>query len=122
MIKIKKPIPLDFSQKKQGFSMLLIGILLALILGVLANAFNWGVSWLWWVLALGVLVGILNLFHEEGVLFIIALLALILTLNLLVNTNLFSALVINLFTAVIYLLAPATVLVSLKVLYALAVK
>lgn len=120
--KLKKPIPLDFTKKKLGFSTLLIGIVLTLILGVLADNLAWGITWLWLVLAMGVIVGILNLFHEEGVLFMIALLTLTLTLTLALNMALFSAQIISLFNVVIYLLVPATTLVSLKVLYALAVK
>ncbi len=120
--KLKKPIPLDFTKKKLGFSTLLIGIILTLFLAVLADNLAWGITWLWWVLAMGVIVGILNLFHEEGVLFMLALLALALTMTLALNMALFPAQAINLFNAVIYLLVPATTLVSLKVLYALAVK
>ncbi len=120
--KLKKPIPLDFTKKKLGFSTLLIGIILTLVLGVLADNLAWGIAWLWLVLVMGVIVGIFNLFHEEGVLFMLALLVLNLTLALALNMALFSPQVINLFNAVIYLLVPAATLVSLKVLYALAVK
>ncbi|OIO62679.1 hypothetical protein AUJ69_02410 [Candidatus Woesearchaeota archaeon CG1_02_47_18] len=124
MIKQKIPIPLklDFTQKKQGFSVLLIGIIIALVLGVLAQVFTWGTTWIWWVLAIGVIVGILNIFHEEGVLFILTLLTLTLMLNLLGGIALFPIWAVTLFQAVVYLLAPATVIVGLKVLYALAVK
>jgi len=124
MIKQKIPIPLklDFTQKKQGFSVLLIGIIIALVLGVLAQVFTLGTTWIWWVLAIGVIVGILNIFHEEGVLFILTLLTLTLMLNLLGGIALFPIWAVTLFQAVVYLLAPATVIVGLKVLYALAVK
>ncbi len=68
MIKQKIPFPLklDFTQKRQGFSLLLMGMVVALGLSVLAYLYAWGASWLWWILALGTVVGILNIFHDEG--------------------------------------------------------
>lgn len=122
--KFKKPIPLDFdfTQKKIGFSVLLVGVIVALILGTLAHSLAWGTTWVWWVLAIGVVVGILNIFHEEGILFVLTLLTLTFMLNLLAGMALFPAWAVTLFVGVIYLLAPVAVIVSLKVLYALAVK
>lgn len=122
MEKNKIAIPLDLTDKKQGFSTLLMGIALALILGVLASLLSWGTSWLWLLLALGVVVGISNLFHKESVLFIVAVLTATLMLNLLAGMALFPAWAATLFKAVVCVLAPAAVLVSLKVLYALAIK
>ncbi len=122
MMKIKKLFHLDFTQKKQGFSALSIGIFAALLLGVLANIFAWGTAWLWLVLALGVAVGILNIFHEEGILFVLTLLTLTYMLKLLASMALFPFWAVTLFNAVVYLLAPTTVIVSLKVLYALTEK
>lgn len=121
-IKLKKPLPLDFTKKKQGFCLLLVGIIIALILGSLANLLAWETAWLWWVLALGLVIGILNIFHEEGILFVLTLLTLTFMLNLLAGLALFPLWTVTLFNAVIYLLAPVAVIVSLKVLYALAVK
>lgn len=120
--KLKNCIPLDFTQKKQGFVVLLIGIIIALILGVLASIFSWGTAWIWSILAMGVIVGILNIFHEEGILFILTLLTLTFMLNLLASMALFPTWAITLFIAVICLLVPVAITVSLKVLYALAVK
>ncbi len=121
-LKLKNPIPLDFTQKTQGFGTLLIGIIVALVLGTLVNVFAWGTTWIWWVLGIGVIVGILNIFHEEGILFVLTLLTLTFMLNLLAGMALFPAWAVTLFAGVIYLLAPVAVIVSLKVLYALAVK
>lgn len=121
-IKLKNPIPLDFTHKKQGFLAVLVSVVIALILGILATLLNWGVAWIWSILAIGVLVGILNLFHEEGILFILTLLTLTFMLNLLASLALFPIWAVTLFQAVVYLLAPTTVIVGLKVLYALAVK
>lgn len=121
-IKLKNPIPLDFTQKKQGFGALLIGIIISLVLGILASVFTWGTAWIWWVLGMGVIVGILNIFHEEGVLFILTLLTLTFMLNLLASIALFPIWAVTLFGAMVYLLTPTTVIVGLKVLYALAVK
>ncbi|MEK6868755.1 MAG: hypothetical protein AABX74_00870 [Nanoarchaeota archaeon] len=113
---------LDFTDKKQGFAAVLIGILAALILGALAYSYSWPIAWLYWLLALGVAVGILNIFHEEGILFLISGLTITLMLTLLVSLALFPLWAVALFNSVIYLLAPATVVVGLKVLYALATK
>ncbi len=120
--KLPIPLELDFTQKKQGFGVMLVGIIAALILGVLANAFTWGSAWIWWILAIGVIVGILNIFHEEGVLFVLTLLTLTFMLNLLAGLAFFPVWTLTLFNAVVYLLTPVAVIVSLKVLYALAVK
>ena len=122
--KVKIPIPLDMdlTQKKNGFGALLIGIIVALILGILATWLNWGTTWIWWVLIMGVIVGLLNVFHEEGVLFILTLLTLTFMLNLLAGSALFPMWAVTLFNAVVYVLAPTAVIVGLKVLYALAVK
>ena len=131
---VKKPIPLelgnislalkklDFTKKTNGFIALLIGVVVALILGTLANLLNLGTAWIWWTLAIGVVIGILNIFHEEGVLFVLTLLTLTFMLNLLACLAFFPVWAVTLFQAIVYLLAPTTVIVGLKVLYALAVK
>ncbi len=113
---------LDFTDKKQGFAAVLIGILAALILGSLATSYSWPAAWVYWLLALGVAVGILNIFHEEGILFLISGLTITLMLTLLAGISLFPLWAVALFNSVIYLLAPATIVVGLKVLYALATK
>ena len=123
--KIKMPIPLnfDFTKKKHGFFALLVGAVITLILGALSTLLNWGSAGVWWVLALGTLVGILNIFHKEGVLLVLTLLTLVFMFTLLgTGLALFPAWAVNLFNAVIYFIAPVAIIVSLKVLYALAVK
>lgn len=113
---------LDFTDKKQGFAAVLIGILAALILGALAYSYSWPTAWLYLLLAIGVVIGILNIFHEEGILFLISGLTITLMLALLAGISLFPLWTVALFNSIIYLLAPATVVVGLKVLYALATK
>jgi len=127
MNQYKLPIPiqldkLDFTQKKQGLGLLLVGVIAALVLGSLANLLAWGTAWIWSILVIGVVVGILNIFHEEGILFVLTLLTLTFMLNLLTSSAFFPVWAVTLFNGVIYLLAPVAVIVSLKVLYALAVK
>ena len=95
---------------------------MTLVLGSLANILSWGMVWVWWILVIGVVVGILNIFHEEGVLFVLTLLTLTFMLNLLAGTAIFSVEAVTLFNAITYLTAPVAIIVSLKVLYALAVK
>ena len=121
-VKMQIPLDVDFTQKKNGFGAMLVGIIIALILGILDNVFICGTTWIWWVLILGVVVGFSNMFHEEGVLFVLTLLMLTFMLNLLAGSALFPIWAVTLFNAVVYLLAPTAVIVGLKVLYALAVK
>src|SRR3989338_9661013 len=116
MAKEKKPIPLprldlilDFTDKKQGLIALLAGILVAIVLGILAINLGWAITWSYWVLGIGVVVGILNIFHEEGVLFVLSGLTLTLMLGLLANSALFPVWAVTLFYAVVYLLAPTLV-------------
>lgn len=125
MVEQKKAVPfpkLNFTDKKQGFIVLIIGILVALALGVLATNYALPSTWMYWLLAIGVVVGVLNIFHEEAVLFLISGLTIAFMLNVLSNITLFPAWAVTLFNAVIYLLAPASIVVGLKVLYALATK
>ncbi len=125
MVKLKKPsLPkLDFFDKRQGFIALLVGIVLALALGGFAAKYGWITNtWIYWLLAIGVIVGVLNIFHEEGILFLISGLTITFMLYVLAGLTLFPAWAVTLFNAVIYPLAPATVVVGLKVLYALAAK
>lgn len=113
---------LDFSDKRQGFCLVLLGIFVALVLSLLANNYQWAISWLWWVLALGAVVGLLNLFHEESIIFLVTTFALTFMFKLLSELSILPVSAMNLFYAEMYLLAPAVVLVSLKVFYALAMK
>lgn len=125
MVEQKKAVPfpkLNFTDKKQGFIVLIMGILVALALGVLATNYALPSTWVYWLLAIGVVVGILNIFHAEGILFLISGLAITFMLNLLSGLTLFPEWAAALFSSVIYVLAPATVVVALKVLYALAKK
>ena len=111
---------LNFTDKKQGFAVVLIGIMVALIFGILAANYSLPFDWIGWLLAMGVLVGILNIFHEEAILFLISGLTITFMLDVLAGLMLFPEWTITLFNAVIYILAPANVIVGLKALYALA--
>ena len=124
MNKFKLPIPLklDFTKKLHGFGLLLVGIIAALVLGSLASIMAWETAWIWWLLAIGVIIGILNIFHDEGILFVLTLLTLTFMLNLLGSLTFFPVWAVTLFDSVVYLLVPVAIIVSLKVLYALAVK
>lgn len=111
---------LNFTNKRQGFAVVLIGIVVALILGTF-NINSWTTGWAYWILAIGVFVGVLNIFHKEGLLFLISALTLVFMLNLLAGLAFFPNWAVTLFNAVIYLLAPASIMVGLKILYSLAV-
>ena len=125
MVEQKKAVPfpkLNFTDKKQGFIVLIIGILVALALGVLATNYALPSTWVYWLLAIGILVGILNIFHEEAILFLMSGLTLTFMFSLLAGLTFFPVWAVTLFNAVIYVLAPANIIVGLKVLYALATK
>ena len=125
MAKEKKPIPLpklDFTDKKHGFVLVLVGIIVALIFGILTNIYSWPNNWIYLILVIGVIVGILNIFHEEAILFLVSGLSLTIMLTLLVSSALFPVWAVTLFNAIIYLLAPANVVVGIKMLYALSTK
>lgn len=122
ILKNNQLVPFDLSNKKQAFSLALLGVVIALVFGGLVNIFGFG-NWVYWLLlVVGIIVGIGNIFHEEGVLFLVAGLTLTLVLNLLAGAALFPAWIVTLFTAVVYVLSPVMVIVSLKVFYALALE
>ena len=124
--KKKKPAfisQLDFTDKRQGFTAVFIGIAVALILGLVSAFLSGPILWIYYlVLGFGVVLGVLNIFHDEGLFFLISGLTITLMLNLLVSLQLFPGRAAIPFYAVICLLAPASIVVALKVLYALTVK
>ena len=113
---------LDFTDKKLGFCAVLIGIVIALVLGMGTQPVLTAPIWIYSVMVIGVIVGILNIFHEEGVLFLISTLTITFMLSVLADSMLFPIVTVTLFNAVIYLLAPAAIIVGLKVIYALATR
>lgn len=114
---------LGLGEKKLGFIAVLIGIVVSLVLGACAIWFDWTFStWIYWPLVLGIIVGILNIFHEEGALFLLSGLTIIFMLYVLAGLPFSPSWSITLIYAVICLLAPANIIVGLKVLYALATK
>lgn len=112
----------DFTDKKRGFLSVLIGIFAALLFVVLSGWYGLTAGGIYLLLAIGVVVGVLNIFHEEGILFLISGLAITFMLSVLAGLTVLPEFVTTLFSAVIYVLAPANVVVGLKVLYALATK
>lgn len=114
---------LGLPNKKTGFIAVLIGILLALILSAFAADYgSWTTRLITIILVIGVIVGILNIFHKEGVLFLIAGLTITFMLSVLTGIAILPVWLVTILEGVIYLLAPATLIVGLKVLYALASK
>lgn len=135
MTKKKKPFSwpklnfkLDFTNKKQGFAVVLIGIVISLVLGLFAYSYTWGNNWIYVILVMGLIVGVLNIFHEEAIVFLISGLTIALMIEMLFMQNVFASAALFpkwapiLFKSVIYLLAPANLVVAIKVLYALATK
>lgn len=124
----KLDFKLDFANKKQGFAAVLIGIIIALALGALASVYGWENNWIYVILTIGLILGILNIFHKEAIVFLISGLTIALMIEMLFMQNVFASATLFpkwtpiLFKSVIYLLAPANIVVAIKVLYALATK
>lgn len=119
MAKKKKPdflAGLDLTDEKQGFLVLLIGIGVALVLGLTGAAIGA------WIFVLGIIVGILNIFHKEGLLFLILGLTLTFMFYVLAGSMILPTWATALFESVVYLLVPANIIIGIKVLYALATK
>jgi len=107
---------------KQGFQFLLGGLVLALLLGWGANIFAWPTTWLYGVAVLGLVVGIANMFHEEAIVFLLSTLTFSFMVALLINLQLFPAWVTTLGVGLLCFIAPAAMAVSVKTMYALAIK
>lgn len=107
---------------KQGFQFLLGGLVLTLLLGWGANTQAWTTTWFYWVAALGLLVGIANMFHEEAIVFLLSTVTFSVMVALLLSLQLFPAWVATLGVGMLCLIAPASMAVSVKTMYALAIK
>ena len=113
------PTKLDLTDKRQGFLALLIGILLAVIGSLVLPSFVPPGALVSTVLVLGVIVGILNIFHKEALVFLILALSATFMLSVLTSVAVFPEVVKGLFSLVAYMFATASAIVFLKVVYAL---
>ncbi len=113
------PTRLDLTDKRQGFLALLIGLLLAVVGSLVMPSVVSPGAWVSTVLALGLIVGLLNIFHKEALTFLILALSATFMLSVLASAQVFPSAVTQLFSSVAYLFAAASVVVSLKVVYAL---
>ena len=113
------PTKLDLTDKRQGFLALLIGILLAVIGSLGLPSFVPPGALVSTVLVLGVIVGILNIFHKEALVFLILALSATFMLSVLTSVAVFPEVVKGLFSLVAYMFATASAIVFLKVVYAL---
>ncbi len=113
------PTKLDLTDKRQGFLALLIGILLAVIGSLVLPSVVSPGALVSTVLVLGLIVGLLNIFHKEALTLLILALSATFMLSVLTSAQVFPNAVTQLFSSVAYLFAAASVVVSLKVVYAL---
>lgn len=114
---------IDLTDKKQAVGALFWGIALALIFSIFPTFFGWSAGWMYYLFFIvGIVIGILNIFHNEGLLFMLSGLTILLMLNMLIQLQLFFGNGVIPLKVMMSLLAPATLVVSLKVLYALAAK
>ena len=107
---------------RRGFQFLLGGIILAVVLGLLAGSYEWPRTWLHWVLVLGVVVGVANMFHEEAILFLLSTITFTFMISLFLMLQVLPKLGMSISVVVLCLVAPAAIVVSLKTMYALATK
>jgi hypothetical protein len=113
------PTKLDLTDKRQGFLALLIGLLLAVIGSLVLPSFVSAGALVSTALVVGLIVGLLNIFHKEALVFLILALSATFMLSVLTSTDVFPVAVKQLFSSVAYMLAAASTIVSLKVAYAL---
>ncbi len=107
---------------KQGFQFLLGGLVLTLFLGWGANIYAWSTTWLYVVAVHGLLVGIANMFHEEAIVFLLSTVTLAFMVALLISLQLFPMWVTTLGVGILCFIASAAMVVSVKTMYALAIK
>ncbi|HIG98466.1 TPA: hypothetical protein HA231_03525 [Candidatus Woesearchaeota archaeon] len=113
------PTRLDLTDKRQGFLALLIGLLLVIIGNLVLPSFVSPGALVSTVMVLGLIVGLLNIFHKEALVFLILALSATFMLSVLATVNVFPQGVVHLFTGVASLFASASLVVALKVVYAL---
>lgn len=107
------PTKLDLTDKRQGFLALLVGLVLTVVGSlVMPSVVSPGT-----VLVLGLIVGLFNIFHKEALTFLILALSTTFMLSVLASVGVFSA--GQLFASVAQLFASASIVVALKVIYAL---
>ena len=113
------PTRLDLTDKRQGFLALLIGLLLVIIGNLVLPSFVSPGALVSTVMVLGLIVGLLNIFHKEALVFLILALSATFMLSVLTSVAVFPEVVKGLFSLVAYMFAAASAIVSLKVVYAL---
>ncbi len=100
----------------------LVGLVLAVLLG-LGLGGSYAPTMLWIVFLLGVVVGLLNIAHDEAAAFLTSGTVLVLVSFLGVQTGIFegvAAMIGNILTGILTLFVPATIIVALKSVFVLA--
>ncbi len=119
---IKYPIlpkKIDFTDKKQGFLALLAGLLLVILGGFTLQSMVSPVAWASTVLILGLIVGLINIFHKEALTFLIIGLSSAFMLSVLATATVLPKFATAMFSSSVYFLAAASLAVALKAIYAL---
>ncbi len=113
------PTKLDLTDKRQGFLALLAGLLLAIAGSLIMPSVISPTAWVNTMIVLGLIVGLLNIFHKEALTFLIVALSAAFMLSVLASAEVFSTALMQLSANVAQLLASASIVIVIKVVYAL---
>ena len=113
-----------FNSFSFGSILFVIGIILAVISGLFSSSFSLGVNnvFVWILILLGLMIGMLNITAKETAVFLIATLTLLVTAGVLKLVPVFGNQLIAILNHVSYIIAAAALIVALEAIYALASK
>ena len=113
-----------FNSFRFGSILFVIGIILAVISGLFSSSFSLGVNnvFVWILILLGLMIGMLNITAKETAVFLIATLTLLVTAGVLKLVPVFGNQLIAILNHVSYIIAAAALIVALEAIYALASK
>ena len=110
------------AKKDTGFGkwVFLIGVLIAIIIGLISPGMNDGL-WVWILIVLGLVIGFLNVTERESTPFLVAAIALVITTGALSGLGEFlGGILTAILRYVTILVAPAAIVVAFKQIWTLA--
>lgn len=107
-----------------GSILFITGVILAIVAGIFSNSFTLGMNnlFIWILILLGLMIGMLNITARETAVFLIATLTLLVTAGVLKLVPVFGNQLIAILNHVSYMIAAAALIVALEAIYALASK
>lgn len=121
---VKKKSVNVFYKFSFGSILFIVGIFLAVIAGLFSSFFGSGINevFVWVLILLGLMIGMLNITARETAVFLIATLTLLVTAGVLKLVPVFGNQLIAILNHVSYMIAAAALIVALEAIYALASK